>query len=300
MYLCYIDESGTPEVPGTSSHFVLAGVSLPTANWRDADKQVSAVLKKYGLEDEEFHTAWVLRAYFEQSRIPDFEKLDYAARRSAVIKARAAHIFALQKAQKPKAVRQAKKNYRHTEPYIHLTHAERISLARDVADCIATWGFARIFAELIDKTHFDASKTKRSIAEQALEQLVSRFDYFLLHYSPKSDKPSYGVLVHDNNQTVALKHTKLVREFHRDGTLWNDATRIIDTPFFVDSSLTRMVQVADLVAYSFRRFVENGETDLFDRLFVRADRMSNGQVVGVRHFSDLKCACKICKSHKKP
>ena len=32
MYLCYIDESGTSDIPGNTSHFILAGLSLPI--WR--------------------------------------------------------------------------------------------------------------------------------------------------------------------------------------------------------------------------------------------------------------------------
>jgi hypothetical protein len=292
VFLCYIDESGTPEVPGTSSHFVLAGIAIPASKWKAADTNVSAVLARYGLVDEEFHTAWLLRAYFEQNRIPDFEKLTYAQRRSAVERERTKQLLKLQKSN-TKAYRQAKKNYRHTNAYIHLTFAERTALSRDVADCVAKWDFARLFAELIDKTHFDGAKTRRSIAEQALENVVSRFDYFLTHTHGE-----LGVLVHDNNQTVALKHTQLVREFHKDGTLWHDATNIIDTPFFVDSGLTRMVQIADLCAYALRRYVENKEDDLFNRIYARADRM-RGTVVGVRHFTEMSCACEICKTHKR-
>jgi hypothetical protein len=33
MYLCYIDESGTPESSGNTSHFVLAGISIPIWHW---------------------------------------------------------------------------------------------------------------------------------------------------------------------------------------------------------------------------------------------------------------------------
>ena len=34
MHLCYIDESGTPDVPGTTSHYVLAGLSIPDNFWK--------------------------------------------------------------------------------------------------------------------------------------------------------------------------------------------------------------------------------------------------------------------------
>ncbi len=76
MYLCYIDESGVSSIPGNTSHFVLAGISIPVLLWSKADGVITAVLKKYGLEHEEFHTAWIMRPYLEQSRIADFEKLN--------------------------------------------------------------------------------------------------------------------------------------------------------------------------------------------------------------------------------
>lgn len=86
MYFCYIDESGTPEIPGTSSHYVLCGLAIPIEKWKKCDQQIHAIKHKYGLDDAEIHTGWVLRTYLEQSRIPDFEQMNYAERRSAVIR----------------------------------------------------------------------------------------------------------------------------------------------------------------------------------------------------------------------
>jgi hypothetical protein len=103
--------------------------------------------------------------------------------------------------------------------------------------------------------------------------------------------------VHDNNETVAKKHTRLMRRFHREGTLWTRIERLIETPLFVDSSLTRLVQIADLCGYALRRYLENGETDLFTRIFPRADRRGS-VVVGVRHFTVSSCQCEICKGHR--
>jgi hypothetical protein len=72
---------------------------------------------------------------------------------------------------------------------------------------------------------------------------------------------------------------------------------LFETPMFVDSKLTRMVQVADLCAYSLRRFVENAEADLFKRIFLRADRYA-GRTVGIRHYAALACVCQICVEHR--
>ena len=82
VYLCYLDESGTTgTATGETSHFVLAGLSIPIWHWRAADRDVSRVLGAHGLADAELHTAWMLRTYLEQSTIPGFEPLGRADRR---------------------------------------------------------------------------------------------------------------------------------------------------------------------------------------------------------------------------
>ena len=75
MYLCYIDESGTSGIPGNTSHFILAGLSIPIWRWPDCDAQINAIKKQYNLADTEIHTAWILRAYLEQSKIANFQSL---------------------------------------------------------------------------------------------------------------------------------------------------------------------------------------------------------------------------------
>lgn len=297
MYLCYIDESGTSDVPGTTSHFVLAGLSVPIWHWRNIDRNVSAILAKYDLADEEFHTAWLLRSYREQSVIPDFQNLNYAQRRSAAMRERNAHLLRLQATSQGAAYRQAKKTYTHSNAYVHLTMSERRSLAAEIADCVATAGSARLFAECIDKLYFDPSRSGCTIDEQAFEQIVSRFEQYIKSTDEPGQDKKFGILVHDNNQTVAKRHTDLMRRFHRQGTLWTTVDRIIETPLFVDSGLTRMVQIADLCAYALRRYLENQEADLFTRIFPRAHRVQN-RVVGVRHYSSLNCACEICHAHR--
>jgi hypothetical protein len=297
VHFCYIDESGVSSIPGNTSHFVLAGISIPVLLWSKADGAITAVLKKYGLEHEELHTAWLLRPYLEQLKIPNFEKLNWKDRRSAVERERTKELLRLQQAGQSKPYQQAKKNYKHSKPYIHLTRDERKVLVGDVAKMVAKWDYAKLFAECIDKIFFDPSKAKQSVDEQAFEQVISRFEQYLVNTSPKNGPKNYGLIVHDNNETIARKHTTLMRHFQREGTFFTEIKRIVETPLFVDSSLTRMVQVADLCSYALRRYLENNEEELFEQIYNRADRVGK-RVLGVRHFTDPNCSCLICESHK--
>jgi hypothetical protein len=293
-----MDESGTPELSGNTSHFILAGLAIPINKWKFCDKKIEAIKKKYSLENIELHTSWILRKYPEQENIVGFEKLDLEERRFRVEQNRTQNILRLQKERNSKGVKQTKKNYRDTACYIHLTFNERQKLIDDLAKEISRWSFARLFAECIDKIHFNPVKAGKTISEQSFEQVISRFETFLEITQKKDQNPCYGLLIHDNNDTVAKKHTELMKKFYQIGTLWKTIDNIIETPLFVDSQLTSMIQVVDLCAYSLRRYLENGETQFFEQIYQRADR-KNGKVEGIRHFTKLDCNCLMCVNHPK-
>ena len=290
MDLCYLDESGTPQIPGNTSHFVLAGLSMPDTLWKSHRSAVEALKESFGLAGAEIHTGWILRPYSEQDAIGRFETLSTEQRQAEVRRVRSAKLIALQNSN-PRSYRQTRKNLAQTEPYIHLSLEERKEFVRRAASLVGSWGEARLFAECIDKLHFDAALAGRPVQEQAFEQVVSRFEQYL-----ENAQRGHGILIHDNNESVARRHTELMNRFLKAGTLWTNIERVIETPFFVDSKLSDMVQLADLAAYALRRYLENGEEELLARVFQRADRIGN-KTVGVRHFTRQGCACAICASH---
>lgn len=298
MYLCYVDESGTPDIPGNTSHYVLAGVAIPVQFWRDCDRVIDSIKAKYDLADQEIHVAWLLRSYPEQFKISGFEGLDYPQRRYQANAFRNGELLRLQRAKNISLYHQTKKNYAKTANYVHLTLQERRALVRDVAQALASWGFARLFAECVDKIHFDPTRAPKTIDEQAFEQIVSRFEQYLAAINQNATQKNFGLLIHDNNETVAKKHTLLMKRFHKGGTLWINLQNIIETPLFVNSELTAMVQLADLCGFALRRYLENQEEELFNLVFKRADRRGE-TVVGVRHFTRAVCACKICNAHRR-
>jgi hypothetical protein len=304
MYICYLDESGTPEISGNTSHYILAGLCIPIWHWKTCDIEVRKVCEKYNLVDKEIHTAWILRSYIEQTKIPKFDSMSYHERRENVQAYRNAELIRLQKLHGRKAYKQAKKNYSQTQSYIHLTLKERRAFICDLAKCVSGWGFARLFAECIDKVKFGLMHSPRTVAEQALEELVSHFEQYLTMKSRiDGAEYQYGLLIHDNNPTVAKKHTAMMKNFHKSGTLSISVKHIVETPLFVDSELTSMVQISDLCSYALRRYLENDENTLFDMIFVRADRVEEkpgkkAGVIGVRHFTPPGCKCKICLAYK--
>ena len=290
MDLCYLDESGNHAPRSNTTHYVLAGISIPDTHWRDYHRSLEELKARFGLGSSEIHTGWILRPYLEQDSMASFESLGPERRRIEVNRKRSAKLIDLQGQGSP-AYKQTKTNYAKTDAYVHLSFEERRRFVREVANLLGGWVDARLFAECINKLHFDPQRSRLTVQEQAFEQVVSRFEQFL-----KNAQKGFGILVHDNNESVARSYTDLMKRYLKTGTFWTDVEHVIETPLFVDSQLTDMVQLADLAAYALRRYLENGEDELFDLVFQRADRAA-GFTVGVRHFTKQGCQCKICLSH---
>lgn len=284
MYICYLDESGSPEITAQTTHFILLGLAIPADTWKAKDGQVSTIKAGYGLENAEVHTAWMARDYPEQARVPAFDQLDRESRRKAVLGVRAMNLARPMKNSKAKSLL---KSYRETEAYVHLTRRERRACLLALASLISSWKDARLFAEAQDKQRVQPQDP----FSVAFEQVVTRFNTYL----GKFDRN--GIMVQDNNKTVASRLTHTMRRFHREGTLFTTVDKIIETPLFVDSQLTEMVQLADLCAYATRRYFERGEKDLFTPIYKTFDRQA-GRLVGLRHYTgSFKCKCKICLHH---
>jgi len=289
MYFLYVDESGVEDLGGGTSHFVLLGIAIFSSLWKRYDSIINQVKSKYDLSDVEIHSAWMARRYVEQNNIENFNRLSYPNRRIEVernIQRRAGEIGVRGDQQKIKQYRKYRKNIL---PYIHLTFDERKDVLLSLATEMAKWRYSRIFAEAISKPDFTIPG--KAPYEVAFEQVLTRYQAFL-HYTKNQ-----GVVIHDNNTTVAPRLTRIMRKFHSTGTFFRKILNIIETPLFVDSGLTSMIQISDLGAYALRRKIENNESDLWDLIKSRVDK-KNGIAVGIRHYTGRRmCNCEICQSH---
>lgn len=270
---------------------MLLGLAIPATTWRDKDAEIAEILNARNLYGE-IHTAWMARMYPEQERIPDFGSLDPEARKRAVLHERKLDL-AKAAIRGPQAVKQLAKNYEKTLAYVHLTHAERLDILRTAADKIGSWGDTVIFADAQRKAANTGDADR--VLEHAFEQVVTRFHHYLERQSI-----DVGLIVQDQNETAARRLTQLARKYHTRGTTYSQVSRLVETPLFVDSRLTSMVQLADLCAYAVRRNFENGETDLLDRIYGRFDRAA-GRLVGIRHYTGKQaCSCRVCVDHGRP
>lgn len=112
----------------------------------------------------------------------------------------------------------------------------------------------RIFACIIRKT----LASPRDPVELAFEQLASRFDHYLMRLHKTGDSQR-GVIIFDKS-TYETTIQNLATDFRTVGHTWGVLRNLAEVPLFLDSKASRLIQLADLVAYSMFKKYEKNDT----------------------------------------
>jgi hypothetical protein len=90
----------------------------------------------------------------------------------------------------------------------------------------------------------------------------------------------------------------LARHFRVNGGRWGRFRNLAEVPLFVDSKASRLIQLADLVAYATWRRYEHSDGRFFDALIPRFD--SDGGVIHglVHRRGQRECFCPACHSRR--
>lgn len=250
-------------------------------------------MSEFGLEDhEELHATLICKKYEEQEKIQGFRHLTWQQRKEAVEHLRSAKIDSIKNGDAAR-LKATKKFFRQTQPYVHLTSGERRNLLVRIADSIAIGPELELICHAVDKRFYYAQKAD-GLVERAFIAVVRRFETFLAVRAKEDKQATSGLIVHDHNQDVAARLTKLMSSLHKYTERDRRIRRIVDTPLFVDSKLTRMVQIADLCAFAVRRYFDTKDHDLYDRISKKF-HYRNGKLAGIRHYSRESCRCRICR-----
>jgi hypothetical protein len=154
----------------------------------------------------------------------------------------------------------------------------------------------RLFAIVIDK----AAVSPRDPVEMAFEEICNRFNLFLTRTNDRRGNEDHrGLIVMDES-----KHEKplqmLARKFRIDGARWGHFRKLAEVPLFIDSRASRMIQLADLVAWSTFRKYEIQDGRFFDPL-IRLFDAHGGVIHGLVHHKSRAedCYCAACLSRGK-
>lgn len=99
--------------------------------------------------------------------------------------------------------------------------------------------------------------------EHAFEQVANRFDLFLRRLHQKYRDPQRGLIVLDKSSTEQ-RIQSLAREFKYIGHRWGTTMNYAEVPVFLDSTASRLIQLADLIAFALFRRYEHGDGNFFD------------------------------------
>ncbi len=130
----------------------------------------------------------------------------------------------------------------------------------------------------------------------AFENLTDRFDKFL----KRMGDDQRGIIVFDKS-SYENSFQSLASQFRQSGNRWGSyMTSICEVPLFIDSKASRIIQLADHIAYAtFRRFNADDLT-YYNCIEGRFDR-NETTVFGLVHLQSYNrsCTCPSCITKKR-
>lgn len=132
----------------------------------------------------------------------------------------------------------------------------------------------------------------------AFEDLCSRFDMYINRIYHETNVSHKGLIIFDKS-VYESSLQQLSMEFRQVGTRWREVRNIREVPFFVDSKASRLIQLADHVAYSVFRRYNAGDLTYFNCIESRFDN-HQGIIHGLAHKQTYNptCTCPACITRK--
>jgi len=183
-----------------------------------------------------------------------------------------------------------------SSPWNQLNPREREALLYSLCAVITDSDEANVlFATAIHRP----SNPEKDLIARAFEDITSRFDLFLKRLHAKGNSQR-GLLILDRNRQEKRLQT-LLDTYRKEGSRFGRLVNFADVPFFTDSKSSRLVQLADLVAWATFRRYERGDSRFFDRLVGRFDS-EDGKIHGLLHLTldRADCFCTACISRRSP
>lgn len=171
---------------------------------------------------------------------------------------------------------------------------DRAKVLKDVLSPLRRVRNGMVFACAIHKKSFQGFDP----VELAFEDLCTRFELYLNRLRHQGE-PHKGLIVLDES-TYETSLQKLATSFFQAGTRWRNSIRdIIEVPLFVESKASRLIQLADHVAYAVFRRYEHRDLNYFDCIEGCFD-CEDGKFHSLVHKQSYNphCTCPACITRK--
>lgn len=177
-----------------------------------------------------------------------------------------------------------------TSPWDSMKRDERQGVIKNVLKIFAdSYDSAKAFACAIHKDSFPGSDPM----ELAFEDLCSRFDHYLSDLREEGERQR-GILILDES-AYETSLQKLAANFRLLGTRWRVIENLAEAPLFIKSHVSRVVQLADHIAYAVFRRYNARDTTYFDIIAPKFHAV-DGVMHGLSHKQNIDriCMCAPC------
>lgn len=144
-----------------------------------------------------------------------------------------------------------------------------------------------------------ASVTREDVVIHAYEEVTSRFNRYLQRISTETGSKQRGIIVLDKSSyETGLQN--LTSQIRKNGNRWGGFMKeVVEVPLFVDSKASRIVQLADHVAYAVFRRYNSDDLAYMKIIENRFDEME-GKICGLAHkiSTHRTCTCPACLSRR--
>lgn len=119
----------------------------------------------------------------------------------------------------------------------------------------------RLFGAVIRR---DCLPAGREPIDEAFEQLSARFDQMLTRLNRRPNRQAERGLILFDKAANEMTIQAVAREFKYTGHQWGRTRNYAEVPVFLNSETSRLIQLADLVAYALYQHHANGYSDYFN------------------------------------
>lgn len=182
---------------------------------------------------------------------------------------------------------------RRSPPWNKLTREEAQGVIKSVLKVVAESSASTyVFACAIHKPSFS-----ENAMNLAFEDLCQRFDTYLKHLFAEGERHKGLIILDESSHETSLQG--LAKNFKQIGTQWGTIKHLAEVPLFVDSKASRIIQLADHIAYAVFRRYNHGDTSYFDIIAPKFQE-TDGVIHGLAHKQRKipKCMCLACSSRR--